>query len=886
MIDTASKPHFDLEAVREAAGPYWRDILHQVGGIPMNYLDGRHHDCPICNQGKDCFRLVDQSAGAILCNRCFSTKNGDGFSALQRITGQGFLEVVELVADFCGIKPSSNGSGASNKQRKDPIKGVQWSDDGLDGDVDLWCQRKQPITPDAVSSFGGRLCSWPRRNGQPCLAFTSSEGKAVLLYRLDGEPFPAFGRLLERKTHLVGGSVESWLVPGSLGTTNTIHKCEGLPDALTLHSIGLPVDHAAITNVCGAKSTGRLDFSFAKGKRVVIAADADRPGIDGAQRHAVQFHRAGAASVKIVTPPGYEVTAEHGRDFRDWFAEGHTAQEYLALVGATKPVTVEQVSQWAKTTSKPSAVDSGRPTIILGTDQPRVIDEAIDALATRPEVYRRGGQLVHIIHEVKPPRGIERETPMPGIIPIKEARLCELLSAGANWGKESTKNGETRIQFEHPPRWLVKAVDARDSWPAIRPIEGIVEAPTLRADGSVLQTPGYDASTGVYFEPRCRFSKISDRLTVDDARRAVDDLLEVVCDFPFSTPAHRAGWLSGVLTPFARFAFHGPSPLHAVDANAAGSGKSLLVDCISSIAFGRRADRMADPGDDAEWRKRILSLALAGQQLVLVDNLGTEFGSPSLDAALTATSWSDRILSRSEMAREVPLLATWYASGNNVILKGDTARRTLHIRLDAMDERPEERTGFRHPALLDWIAENRPRLAVAGVTILAAYFQAGRPTINLPPWGSYEAWSSIVRQALVWAGQADPAETRVELSSHADLQAEATRKLVEGWHLLDPEGYGLKPREVLDALRHNAKEGYTDDGESLVREALDELIPNKRGDLPSTQSLGMKLAKIRRKVVTGGKYIDSRSDGNHSNYWFVVQVGPNLQPESASLPEC
>ena len=57
-----------------------------------------------------------------------------------------------------------------------------------------------------------------------------------------------------------------------------------------------------------------------------------------------------------------------------------------------------------------------------------------------------------------------------------------------------------------------------------------------------------------------------------------------------------------------------------------------------------------------------------------------------------------------------PLYMTWFATGNNVMIAADTARRVCHIRLESPCERPEERGGFRQPDLLAWIGENRAEL--------------------------------------------------------------------------------------------------------------------------------------------------------------------------------
>ena len=104
-----------------------------------------------------------------------------------------------------------------------------------------------------------------------------------------------------------------------------------------------------MTNACGAKSHRKLDYSWAKSKGIVIAADADLPGVEGGKLHAARAHQAGAASVKLITPPGYEIADDGGRDFRDWFAEGHTMDEYLALVEAAPAITADEAKDWGAT---------------------------------------------------------------------------------------------------------------------------------------------------------------------------------------------------------------------------------------------------------------------------------------------------------------------------------------------------------------------------------------------------------------------------------------------------------------------------------------------------------------------------------------------------------
>ena len=155
-------------------------------------------------------------------------------------------------------------------------------------------------------------------------------------------------------------------------------------------------------------------------------------------------------------------------------------------------------------------------------------------------------------------------------------------------------------------------------------------------------------------------------------------------------------------------------------------------------------------------------MAMAAEPLILIDNIVGTLGSPSLDAALTGTSWSDRILGESAMASGLPLYATWYATGNNVILAADISRRTLHIRLESDQEDPEERADFHHTNLLAWVRSHRPRLATAAVTILSAYCAAGKPNQRLKPWGSFEGWSDLSGPLL--CGLVNPIRRRRESS--------------------------------------------------------------------------------------------------------------------------
>jgi hypothetical protein len=275
---------------------------------------------------------------------------------------------------------------------------------------------------------------------------------------------------------------------------------------------------------------------------------------------------------------------------------------------------------------------------------------------------------------------------------------------------------------------------------------------------------------------------------------------------------------------------------------------------------GERFTIAAYTADEDELRKRITSLALAGDRLVLFDNLEGRFGNAVLDAALTGTAWKDRILGVNRMA-EAPLYMTWYATGNNVAVAADTARRICHCRLESPEERPEERSGFEHPDLLAWVGANRGRLLSAALTILRAYCVAGRPELGLPAWGSFEGWSWLVRSAVVWIELPDPGETRLLLQESADLTAECMTLLLECWEQMDPARRGLTAAEVVQIYKQPPEPRPSWHADLMA--ALEMLLGK-----PDARGLGTKLRGYRRRIF-GTRFIDRAGEEHRAARWAV-----------------
>jgi hypothetical protein len=355
--------------------------------------------------------------------------------------------------------------------------------------------------------------------------------------------------------------------------------------------------------------------------------------------------------------------------------------------------------------------------------------------------------------------------------------------------------------------------------------------------------------------------------TKDEVIEARDTLLDVVSDFPFLSDVYKATFLAALLTPLARYAFSGPAPLFLIDSNIRGSGKGLSLDVIALVTTGRAMPVMANPETDEEARKRITALAVGGDPLILIDNIAGSLGSPALDAALTSTVWQDRILGRTEIVK-MPLLATWYATGNNVVLLADTSRRVAHIRLESKLENPEERDGFKYPNLREHIRQNRGRLLACALTILHAYSAAGWPDMKLKPWGSFEGWSDLVRSAVVWADMDDPGDTRKELRSRSDQEAGALLAILDGIEYLDKLGGGLTVSQIISLA--TSADHWEQKPVVALREAIIQLCPTRGKDFPSHCSIGKKFQHLEGRVA-GGKYLH-RETVDHTGVWSVCTV--------------
>lgn len=487
------------------------------------------------------------------------------------------------------------------------------------------------------------------------------------------------------------------------------------------------------------------------------------------------------------------------------------------------------------------------PRIVVNGRQLRDIIEDLRAafLASNspPTFFRRGDQLCRFEPAVS-----------PDVRPVRFEALYGEVARRSNWVAETfNEDGDVEDRDARPDRDAVRDLIGNPD-PQLPPLERIVSSPVFASDGSLIFQPGYDRQAGIYLVSNgSALPSALRRPTSADVEAAkaliLDDLL---VDFPFHDQASRAHTLALLLLHPARGLIEGPTPLHMIESSTPGIGKGLLASLAWTIPGERCATTAFSFGHgyaESEVARKLSALLFGGASFILIDNVADPIDSPHLASALTSTTWGDRQI-KTSTAPSVPNHAIWIATGNNISTSTEIARRTIRIRLDAQQETPWTGRAFRHSNLPGWIAQNRPRLLEALVTLVQAWLDAGRP-LGSKSLGSFESWSSVM------GGILDVAEVSgfLEHRMPVDTEREELEAIMALWWAT----FGPKPVKVGELLKAIG-------GAKLPCRAL-----RSSSEPGRLAELGNYLAQRRDRIVDGKKIEQSRDSHSKTSIYRLVQ---------------
>lgn len=513
-------------------------------------------------------------------------------------------------------------------------------------------------------------------------------------------------------------------------------------------------------NEFGGKTTlPEWDEIALEGRSVWIVFDSDvatKPAVASAmERLFAMLRRRKAIPMAVYLP----ITVAGGKQGID---------DFLAAGGTLKDLDEYATGELVR--RKP---EDERPTIIVsGQFMPEISEAAwrvIDSLNKKqPMVFRRGQRLCRV----------ERSGDIVSIVDLEAADIPFIVERHARCVAISASGDEIPTRL---PQEVVTDIMAAWNKP-VPELRGITGTPSFLSDGTLIEKKGYQAETGLFFDSAgMQLPAVPTTPSAEDLQRAIHLICtEWLGDFPFQDDASRAAAIAMPLTIMVRGLIDGHVPLFAVDAPAQATGKGLVTATGCLIATGRSPAMMSEVADDAELEKRITAILRAASPVAVIDNVKRRISSGALAAALTTDPWSGRLLGKSEQLT-LPSRCEWIVTGNNLQFDTDIARRVVWCRIDTKRDRPEERTGFLHPLLEEWVRAHRAELVWAFLVLVRHWFASGRPSFSGKLMASFENWSRVVGGILECVGIHGLLANRDELYRHANAEAEEWREFVGAW---------------------------------------------------------------------------------------------------------
>ena len=498
-----------------------------------------------------------------------------------------------------------------------------------------------------------------------------------------------------------------------------------------------------------------------------------------------------------------------------------------------------------------------RPEIRMRADKlHETIMQTVVALAAGdPDLYQHGGMLVHLAPTER--------SGAPSIRAIPAAALRERLARSASFLKYLKKDECWRPC--EPPVEITKGIHDRGNWPGIKRLVGIVTSPVMRVDGTVFDTHGYDAKTSLYYHRSTAFPAVPESPTRADARAALAILAAPFSQVPFASQAHQSAAISIILSGVCRSAIDGPVPGYVIEANTRAAGKSQLAACIGRIVAGEEPPAATFSTDKNEQPKIILAELLEGKQIMWFDDVSGTIMGADLNRLLTAATFSGRLLGVSRiLCFKVRQLILFTA--NNAAVGRDVGRRLLLVRLNSPAEHPEDLDGFLIRNLRKYCSDHRPTLVVAALTVIRAWYAAGQPDQALKSLGSFEEWTRVVRNAMVWAGWPDPLDTQVALRADEAEDLAPLACFHDALERMCSANDGAVTGQQIAAAANGKMYG--------LDEALSEL-PGKPIDGPwKATAVGYRLRPHKDRVVDGRRLVTMLGKGREGSRWKIQAVLP------------
>ena len=316
-------------------------------------------------------------------------------------------------------------------------------------------------------------------------------------------------------------------------------------------------------------------------------------------------------------------------------------------------------------------------------------------------------------------------------------------------------------------------------------------------------------------------------------------------------------------------------PAFFVTAGQRGGGKTTLVIMITLAALGRRAAAAAWSERSEERKKALFSYLRQSLACLVWDNIprGAAISCPHIEAALTASDISDRVLGVSQV-ETVPSTTVQIFTGNSITPFGDMASRSLMLALNVDRPDPENRA-FEHADPLTWTQSNRAKIVRALYTLLIA------GALNRPKQQEaktrFKTWWHLVGWPMEYAANLLGIEVDcTELMRAGEVEDEEA-SAVSAVLTIMREIWRDRTFTAMDVVEAMTPGTHMDDSDTAKAETLADALAELAGrrlERPSARSIGKFLGNrlVRRPAWIGdGQTVATlkKSVGHNANTYRI-----------------
>jgi hypothetical protein len=538
-------------------------------------------------------------------------------------------------------------------------------------------------------------------------------------------------------------------------------------------------------------------------------------------------------------------------------SDGSPAQECTAATTVTSNPAIAD-STWCST--------PGLAVFAPGNEEEcrKQLDRVV---AADPRTFTLGGPtgplaILRVPDKDALPANTRWESDLPGTTLALPADIMQRAEQLA-WMQRAGGNGGVRFVRRRPPRdFIADYITQMRGQYGARPLRGIVRVPRINDDGEIHFISGYDAETGLFHDRSPKFD-VPANPSRRDALRAAVKLLSPFSKYKFENRrAGRALVLAALFTAIQR-AYLSAAPMFVVRSSMPGTGKGLIVRSLVRLAFDTKPVVVTWGGSGEEFEKRLAALLLQAPGALGIDNAnGMQVKGDLLEAILTEGSANIRPLGRSETIK-VQSRSFITLTGNNPIITGDMARRTLVLDILPRSPDPERDRYDFNP--VEVIKHQRADFLQAAYIIMRAFRLAGMPSQGLPAVGSFDEWCRNVRDLVYWVTSYDVSEGfRQNKAEDPRRQGDASLLAALHGHFSTKGANLTRPFKAADAI--DVHKSVVDNRHSAANPA------------PSVRALYEAL----EDVLGGGKQVNAKFLG----YWarrikgahiggFVLETNPD-----------